>query len=334
MKALLLKIARLLLGWGEAIQRWYGVVEEQPKVRQTAYVSANEDREKLVERLKNLATIYVDDDGFAANFARNARHFIVRITGGCGLMEPKHAVGMDNLTKALGGEKAGDPFFDGFGLFGASRMHKLSDPSVIVPGVTEVLAAIHRKVKRAAILGIVAMTEDLRYGTADTGILLEVNPKNDFYTIVHPDAKSLQFVKPDHQPLPEYVMRTLASVAGTDQIEPPFDPNKALWRAEYRKCLKHCSDLMKLEDWRALLIVYNGGSITEEELLIWSTLGKADPRWQVLIVKDSGRIADKYANDKDWLKEHPSVHVAENNVVSIRSKLLKLGAIRHPRTSS
>lgn len=332
MKAWLLKLARLLQSWGRALERRIVPPEQELFVRQDEAESAG-----FLEKLRKLATFYVDDERFAVNFARDARHFFLRTTGGCGLMGPEHAEGMANLEKALGGEKAGDPFFDGFGVLGCTRMHRISDPSIIVPGITEVLPAIHRKVKRAAILGIVAMTRDLRYGTDDTGILLDVNEENDFYTIVHPDVKSVLMVKPDEEPLPDDVLAML-SKANNNRVkeiaEVCEDKSKALWRAEYRQCLKFAADLMKLDDWRSLLLVYNGGGITEEEILIWAALGKVDPRWQVLLVKGSGRKSDQYANDAAWLAEHPTVHVAENSVKSIRSKLLQLGAIRHPRKKS
>lgn len=328
-----LKIARLLQTWGRWLERQSAPSDQEILVTEKAAAD-----EGFLSKLKSLATFYVDDDKFAVNFARDARHYFLRVTGGCGLMQPEHGVGMENLCKALGGEKAGDPYFDGFGVMGATRMHKISDPSIIVPGVTEILPAIHAKVKKAAILGIVAMTKDLRYGTDDTGILLEVNEENDFYTVVHPELKSVLMVRPADrdEPLPDDVLRLLRK-ATDKNIEPEFDPNKALWRAEYRQCLQFCADLMKLDDWRSLLLVYNGGGITEEEIVLWSNLGKADSRWQVLLVKGSGRMADKYAelaSDPAWSAEYPTVHVAENNVKSIRGKLLELGAIRHPRKKS
>ncbi len=328
-KTFFMPLSRLLLDWGGRLRDW--CTGEQST--QSMYVSsgtASGAREDIRKRLAKMATFYVDDEKFAINFARNARHYFLRITGGCGLMEKEHGVAMDVLISALGGDKAGDPYFDGFGVMGATRMHRLSDPSIIVPGVTEILPAIHRKIKRAAILGIVAMTPDLRYGTDDTGILLEVNEANDFYTIVHPDLRSLLMVKPSEESLPLDVERLLAR-ANANGIVPEYDPNKALWRAEYRQSLKFCSELMKLDDWQSLLLVYNGGGITEEEIRIWATLGKVDPRYQVLLVKGSGRKADQYANDSAWLAEHPTVHVADNQLASIRGKLLQLGAIRHPR---
>ncbi len=327
MKKAVLALSQLLLDWGRRLEQW--CVPNNSS--QQLFVRNGTAKDELLAKLKNLATFYLEDEQFAFNFARDARHYFLRMTGGCGLMQPEHAVGMDNLAKALGGEKAGDPYFDGFGVMGATRMHKLSDPTQIVPGITEVLPAIHHKVKRAAILGIVAMTSDLRYGTDDTGILLEVNEANDFYTVVHPALKSVLMVKPSPESLSEEVLRLLAKVPNAKDVDPPFDPKKALWRAEYRQCLKFCADLMKLPDWRSLLVVYNGGGITEEEILIWAALGKVDSRWQVLLIKGSGRKADEYANNASWLEEHPTVQVAENSVKSIRSKLLELGAIRHPR---
>jgi hypothetical protein len=59
-------------------------------------------------------------------------------------MTPSDAVGLANLQEALSGKKPGEqgdsqhPKFAGFCLFGGTRMVRKDDPTVIVPGVTEV----------------------------------------------------------------------------------------------------------------------------------------------------------------------------------------------------
>jgi len=56
-------------------------------------------------------------------------------------------------------------------------------------------------------------------------------------------------------------------------------------------------------------------------------LGKSDPFWRVLLINGSGRKADEYARDEEFLAEHPTVHVCDNTVEDMRLKLTELGAI-------
>lgn len=245
---------------------------------------------------------------FAMNFARDVRHFVLRLTGGCGLMSPQDAVGLQNLTDALSGrlETAADaPRFAGFGLFGGSRMLMKSDLSQVVPGVTEVFPAIRPYCPDATALGVVAKVADLKYA-ANIGLVVHDEPNNDFFTILHPTQKSVLL------------------------LQPTADA-KAIWDDEYRECVRFCSELHKL-DWQSLLVVYNGGGTVRKEVEAWAKLGKSEPgRWNILLVKGSGRVADEFANDEEFLAEHANVHVAENNVEDLRRKLTELGALVPPR---
>ena len=76
-----------------------------------------------------------------------------------------------------------------------------------------------------------------------------------------------------------------------------------------------------------MLTVYNGGGVSERELLAWAELGLTNPFYRVLLIRDSGGTADKYANNEAFLAAHPNVHVAQNDTESMRAKLLELGAI-------
>ena len=94
-----------------------------------------------------------------------------------------------------------------------------------------------------------------------------------------------------------------------------------------KECVNICDALRNLQ-WQGLLTVYNGGPVAERDIQRWAALGKTDPFWRVLLIKGSGRKADEYANDQEFLHEHPSVHVCDNTVEDMRRKLLELGAIR------
>jgi hypothetical protein len=243
---------------------------------------------------------------FAMNFARDVRHFVLRMTGGCGLMEAHDAVGLKNLEDALAGHCEDGrilPRFSGFGLFGGTRMLNAFDPSLIVPGVTEIFPRIAERCTEAVFLGVIAKIGTLKY--TPYGVVLSEEPGKNFFTVIHPGQHSTVLLQP------------------TSDARASYDD-------EFKECARICGELRKL-GWHNLLLVYNGGGVTEREILTWAELGKQDPDgWKVLIVNGSGRIADKYAADKEFLAEHPHVHVAENSVEEIRAKLAQLGALTMP----
>jgi len=243
---------------------------------------------------------------FAMNFARDVRHYVLRITGGCGLMEAHDAVGLKNLEDALSGYCEDGrilPRFTGFGLFGGTRMLNSFNPTIIVPGITEVFPSIANRCPEAVFLGVIAKIGTLRY--TPYGVVLSEDPGKGWFTVIHPGQHS------------------------TVLLQPTADA-KASYEDEFKECARICGELRRL-DWQNLLLVYNGGGVTEMELKTWAALGQQDPNgWKVLIVNGSGRVADQYAADREFLKEHPTVHVVENDVEQIREKLRDLGAIKLP----
>jgi len=245
---------------------------------------------------------------FAVNFSRNVRHFVLRLTGGCGLLSPEHAAGMKNLEDALAGRSANgtpQPRFSGFGLFGGTRMLRKDDPSVIVPGITEVFPNITSECPEAVFLGVAARTEKTKH-SQPYGIIMSSEGNHDFFTILHPTMTAAIILQP-----------------GVDA--------DALWDDEYKECIFYCDELRKAA-WQNLLVVYNGGGIAEKEILAWAKLGKLDrSNWKVLLIKGSGRKADQYAGDESFLAEHPTVHVAGPDIESTREKLLELGALTWPK---
>jgi hypothetical protein len=247
---------------------------------------------------------------FGMNFARNIqKRFVMRLTGGCGLMNQSDAEGLANLQIALSGQdsigadgvgsKDQHPRFGGFCLFGGTRMVAKADPSVIVPGVTEIPPAISSHCPDAAMLGVIAKVGHLRY--TPQGIVVANKDSDPYATIVHPTQTSVVLLQPS-----------------ADSF--------ASWDDEAKECINICDALRDLQ-WQGLLTVYNGGGVTEREILRWAKLGQRDPFWRVLLINGSGRKADEYANDREFLSEHPTVHVCENTVEDMRRKFLELGAI-------
>ncbi|MBY0359699.1 MAG: hypothetical protein K2W82_16980 [Candidatus Obscuribacterales bacterium] len=242
---------------------------------------------------------------FGFNFLRNVKdRFILRLTGGCGLMEPSDAIGLQNLTNALTGWTASGPPrnpFAGFCLFGGSRMVYKDDPAKIVPGITEVAPALSKYCPHCVTLGVIVKSGHMRY--TPHGILISSEPNKPYATIIHPEQTSCAI------------------------LQPSVD-SKAPWEDEWKECLRICSEVKETPgDWRGLLVVYNGGMYAKQETLAWAKMSKIDPFWRVLLVKGSGRIADELANDADFLAEHSGVHVCRNNVDHMREKLLELGAL-------
>ncbi|MCA9801335.1 MAG: hypothetical protein KC777_05085 [Cyanobacteria bacterium HKST-UBA02] len=245
---------------------------------------------------------------FGLNASRDARHFVLRGTGGCALMEPKDSVGMRNLELALSGrDRAGRQWrkrkrFSGFCLFGGTRMVMKHDPKIIVPGITEVFPAIQRYCPDAVTLGVIAKVGHMRY--TEHGLVIHDEPDKPFVTIVHPTQTSSVILQPSAD-------------------------MQASWDDEYQECIRIC-DALRQSQWQGLLIAYNGGGVTEKEILSWAKLGKMDSFWRVLLIRGSGRKPDEYASDKEWLAEHPTVHVCENDLDDMRVKLAELGAIVDP----
>lgn len=245
---------------------------------------------------------------FALSFSEQAaRPFVLRLTGGCADMTTADAIGMRNLKDALRGYKGRKqlPQFEGFALFGGTQMISIHDPSKVVPGITEIFPEIAAELPGLVMLGVVPGFRQI-LTSKEPGLvgknILEFQPKKGVITTVHPDLRSVLLVEPDPN-------------------------NEQIWDDEWKECARYIRTLHE-RNWKSLLVVYNGGSVSERELKFWAGAGNREPgKWNVLLIKDSGRIADQYATDETFLKEHPGVFVAENDVEDINDKLYKLDAL-------
>ncbi len=88
-------------------------------------------------------------------------------------------------------------------------------------------------------------------------------------------------------------------------------------------------------DWKSLLVVYNGGTVTKREIELWQAWAQREPgQWNILLIKDSGRVATEYCElletNEEFRTANPCFHVAENDPASINSKLDELGAMVEP----
>lgn len=219
-----------------------------------------------------------------------AHRFVVRFTGGCGYMSAEDAQGLYALFQEA---------FQGFAgaiLYGGTRMVDRNDPSIVVPGITEIPPLIWQDNPTASILGVVPRSGDLQI--SDLGMIVSDEPSSDYITIIHPHQSQCLVVQQ-------------SADKGAD------------WTAEFKECLRITNDLRSYVDWNSLLISYNGGGVTEQEIL-----ATAEKGWPVLLINGSGRKSEEYANNEEFLQNYPNVLVAEKSAESIRSALVRTGALQ------
>lgn len=241
---------------------------------------------------------------FGMNAAADIRHHVLRLTGGCGYMEARHAKGLRNLELALSGrDKDGvqrHKPYSGMVLSGGTRMVKRANPRVIVPGITEVMPAIEPWCPKAVTCGIVPKVSHLKL--SPHGVVIQDNPKDEYVTILHPNQTSVNLLQPSADCTADY-------------------------KDEARECARIC-DVLRGMHWGGCLTTFNGGGVTEFEIQMWAKLSQEDPDfWRIMLIKDSGRKTDEYAANVEFLEAHPSVLVCENDLDSMREKLQEHGAL-------
>lgn len=223
----------------------------------------------------------------------NARDkYLIRLTGGCGYMSLEDAEGLyDLFVDAFADE------FHGAILFGGTQMRMKEDVTIVRPGITEVVPRIKKRSPNTITLGVVPRVEGMRLSKAG-GLIVYDDPVDPYFTQVHPDQDLCVIVQ---------------NSVDTDTV----------WDTEYVFVERATQTLEQICHWKQLLIAYNGGGVTEKEILLWCKHG-----WPVLLINGSGRTSgERLANDAVFLAANKNVHVAEKNTASIRAKLQELGAI-------
>lgn len=248
-----------------------------------------------MEHLRTVPSLVIQGRGeqstkVALTLTRARTRIIVRITGGCGRMEPEHAATLDTIF-----DDAFAPF-SGALLFGGTRMVRRDDPHAVVPGITEIPPRIRARNPDAMILGVIPRTEDLRIAP-DLGMIVADDPAEPYVTIVHPHQDTCLVVQRD-----------------ADHPE--------RWDAEYEACMHITEHLRTYAGWQSLLVSYNGGAVTEREIRRTAARG-----WHVLLIAGSGRVTDALANDRDFRAAHPNVLTAQATAASLRHELQRLGVV-------
>lgn len=239
-------------------------------------------------------TLNADDQTstvIALQLTQAPHHAILRLTGGFGKMAENDGIrAIELLSKALAD-------FNGAMLYGGTRVLRRSNPSVIVPTLGEVPYRVRLTSPSAKILGIIPRVDIFRI-VPGLGMVISEEPSLDQITVVHPEQDiGLQVQK------------------NVDDLAP--------WDAEWKESLRIVDHLVKYAGWRHVLLSYNGGEVTRREITAWSNLS-----WPVLLVSGGGRVTDELANDKEWLRSHPSVVVAESSISSVREALTKSGILK------
>lgn len=230
----------------------------------------------------------------ALHLTQAPEKMVVRLTGGCGFMLPEDAHGFETLfVEAFDG-------YRGAFLFGGTRMLRRDDPQVIVSGITEVPPLIRELCPDAKVLGVVPRTGDNLRPT-EHGLVVADDPQESYFTIIHPNQDVVVVLQ-------ESVDRGV------------------LWDAEYQECMRMTELLRTFAGFRSLLVSWNGGGVTEKEIVATAARG-----WPVLLIAGSGRKTDAYANDPAFLAAHPNVVVADRTTMSIRNELIRTGALPDAR---
>lgn len=221
--------------------------------------------------------------------------FLVRLTGGCGYMNSEDSENLYSLFAQIFED------FQGAMIYGGTRMINKYDKKTIIPGITEIPSHMKEINPDFISLGVIPKSETMQLDP-DVGLVVSYEDENDYITIIHPNQDICLIVQ-----------------QSVDQ--------GVNWETEAIECMDITQKLREIAGWNSLLVSYNGGGITEKEII--STAKKG---WPVLLIADSGRKTEEYAKNKDFLAKYPNVMVAEKNVLSIRKCLAKCGAIKKVST--
>lgn len=204
----------------------------------------------------------------------------------------------------------------GFHMFGGTQVHDLETGSVR-PTISDLPLALKRNDPDLILIGIIPKVDVSTRYVQDIGLLLNVRDhsspeaKDGHFTRINPDLNIGIMIQPDTN--------------GT-----------FTWQDEARESLRLCANLAQ-KSWKSNLVVFGGSlsdkpfklSTVEQEVVDWSIAARKDEKDQtrIILIKGSGGVADKFANDAKWLSENPCAVVVDLNQESIRETINKLGLV-------
>ena len=215
---------------------------------------------------------------------------LVRLTGGCGYMSSADAQGLYDLFV---------PAFDGFSgalLYGGTRIVSAENPSEILPSITELGPLIRRRCPAAKVHGVIPRTDAFSIDSIGR-LIISHDSGNGLVSIVHPDQESVLMVQ-----------------HSVDEA--------ATWGDEWKVCAELAHDLKAFGGFQPLVIAYNGGRYTAEEIEASARSGTP-----TLLIAGSGRKTDEYASNGAFLSAHPSVRVIDRSPQALRLALEELGIV-------
>lgn len=216
------------------------------------------------------------------------RKVVVRLTGGCALSPRSHGKMAELFLPAFSG-------FEGGLLFGGTRSVLKARPTTILPSITEMAPLIAANSARARVLGIVPRVDPMIM-MQDFGLVVEDKVEDKHRTVIHPSQNMCLIVQrncdrgaiwEDERLVAESIVRELSGVG-----------------------------------WLPVLVAYNGGKTTRNEIQRWANLG-----WPVVLIKGSGRSTDKLIANEKFLETHQNVKVVSRTSESLRESLIELGVL-------
>lgn len=226
-------------------------------------------------------------------------HVLVRPAGGAANMERSQTLGLESIyLEAFEG-------FKGVLTIGATQMRSLDTPGQIEYGITELGPLIHRANPYSILLGVVPRFEMINLAT---GLIRNSSTaaRGRFATYIHPDVERIVLINGE-------------LVRGS-----------SMWHDEVEFCRRIRRIQVEEAGWASLVVAFNGGSVTNAELLAEVQQGR-----RVLLVEGSGGVTDMLLKGKlsdaidaqgSWPQGH-LVFKCQRSGSSLRLALEKLGVV-------
>jgi hypothetical protein len=191
--------------------------------------------------------------------------------------------------------------YQGMLLAGATQTLDLQS-GLMRAGVTEAAARLEKICRSARVLGIIPTQrlEERKDG------LFSVDREPELEVTTHPSNRVL-----------------LATAERT-----PY-----LWDAEWHRGLE-LREILRPD--KSILISYDGGKATDNEIRAWADQSKQDSSTHVVLIlgSDPERSTGAIARKMHFLREHPNVHLVHPNPVDLSATLQQINAIPAPTANS
>ncbi len=234
---------------------------------------------------------------------------LIRITGGCGeLSLEQWAEARHLFNQAFRGCQCAV-------IAGGTQMRYRRNGEIsaeVRPGVTELVSEIKAHHKNATFGGIV-VGKDTNVRDED---LVVINSEK-IWNVEKDEYEVGQFATIKHPDLDHYI-----------EVNNSHLPPEQRFAAEYQEAIALAEELHTDSNihpngpFKPVLVSYNGGPTTEQEIKSW-----AEKKWPVILIAGSGRVTDQLIQDKAWREANPSVIVVPKDPALLRQVLKSFGAV-------